>query len=30
MVTMEDSMGGLLEQKIINEGVAKGIAAHYK
>lgn len=30
MVTMEESINGLLEQKIINEGVAKSILANYK
>lgn len=30
MVTMEDSIGGLLEQKTISEGVAKSILANYK
>ena len=30
MVTMEESIGGLLEQKIITEGVAKSILVNYK
>ena len=30
MVTMEESIGNLLEQKIISEGVAKSVLANYK